>query len=97
MPVGAEPIGAYPPGRYFPETNYFPPPPTGEHYPAYNPADYPPSGAIPPQHQEPYGYTSPVQEPTPYGNDPRYRRPDDNVSAPSAPEHSDSGGSRQLP
>lgn len=72
------PVGADPPGRYFPETNYFPPPPTGEHYP-YIPSDYPPPGALPPQHPENYGYTPPVPEPAPYGNDPRFRRSGDNV------------------
>ncbi|CAI6335454.1 unnamed protein product [Periconia digitata] len=76
--------------RYFPQTNYFPPPPhqsADPQYPPYNPADYP----APPQHSTypqqhidgglpPTGYTP---EPgNPYAHqDPRYRRQDDNVSA----------------
>ncbi|KAK5114533.1 hypothetical protein LTR62_002468 [Meristemomyces frigidus] len=44
----------------YPSSNYFPPPPTGDHsreapleYPAYNPADY--AHGQPQQHQRPYG------------------------------------------
>ncbi|KAF1963601.1 hypothetical protein CC80DRAFT_498750 [Byssothecium circinans] len=71
--------------RYFPQTNYFPPPPhqpVDTQYPPYNPADYQehPSNHInmPP----PTGYTPPPEPGNPYAHrDPRYRRPDDNVSA----------------
>lgn len=89
--------------RYFPQTNYFPPPPTQaveNQYPPYNPADYgpPPPNNMPP----PTGYTPPPVNPEP-GNpyarpDPRYRRPDDNVSAQPPPEHMHArGGSRLSP
>lgn len=96
--------------RYFPQTNYFPPPPNqpiDAHYPPYNPADYPapPSHHYPPHHIDngpsPSGYTP---EPgNPYAQqDPRYRRQDDNVSAQQYEplfEHARarSGGSRLSP
>ncbi|OAG11393.1 uncharacterized protein CC84DRAFT_1191955, partial [Paraphaeosphaeria sporulosa] len=97
------PPGAEDP-QYFPQTNYFPPPPTqpvdysnnNNNYPPYNPADYPPpnNGYSPSNagHIHPAtGYTPPPPEPgNPYAHqDPRYRRPDDNVSArdPPLPEH----------
>jgi hypothetical protein len=94
----------YPPaGRFYPETNEFPPPPTatadqyahppgGYQQPApYNPADYAhPPGVT----QQPYGYTPPPpQTADPYLQDARYRRGDENVSAEPAFEHSRSGAS----
>ena len=67
---------------YYPNSNYFPPPPGQAPHPAngqapYNPAEYPPPpGAAPPS--QPYGYaSSPGAEP--YA--PRPRRADENVSA----------------
>lgn len=90
--------------RYFPETNYFPPPPTQPvdapytPYNDYNPAHYPPPNM---SNLPPTGYTPPPvnHEPgNPYApHDNRARRPDDNVSAPSNPEHIHSGGSRLSP
>ncbi|KAF2996408.1 hypothetical protein E8E13_001917 [Curvularia kusanoi] len=85
--------------RFFPETNYFPPPPTapidnGAHnapYPPYNPADYPP----PPNNYGPPagGYVHEDMNPgNPYARQEQNhyqqaRRGDENVSAP-APKNS---------
>lgn len=102
---------APPDPRYFPETNYFPPPPTQPvdpqyapppnaqfpPYNQYNPADYPPPNA------PPAGYMTPpppvhAEPGNPYApRDPGHRRPDDHVSAPSVPEHISRGGSRLSP
>ena len=75
-----QPHNAHPnDSRYFPETNYFPPPPTApidnSHgpYPAYNPADYPPGQ----QHNygpPPAGYVQPPHD-------------DVNLGNPYAPQH----------
>lgn len=87
--------------QYYPNTNYFPPPPGSAPRPAetaapYNPADYPPPpGAVPPV--QPYGYGTPPG-PEPYA--PRPRRADENVSAarnaspPNARSHAYDGGCR---
>lgn len=87
--------------RYFPETNYFPPPPTaavdGNHpnapYPPYNPADYPPQNNYGPP-QPPAGYVHEDMNPgNPYvqRQDQNHyyqaRRGDENVSA-SVPKNS---------
>ena len=111
-PSGRYSPGQYSPGqstahpndpRYFPETNYFPPPPTAPTghidgnlpnapYPPYNPADYPPQndyGPPPPAG----GYVHEDMNPgNPYARQEQNhyyqaRRGDDNVSAP-APKNS---------
>ncbi|GAB1218366.1 hypothetical protein ATERTT37_007620 [Aspergillus terreus] len=79
-PYAPEPYANSPhDNQYYPNSNYFPPPPgsaprvagTG---PAYNPADYPPPpGAVPPA--QPYSYATPPA-PEPYA--PRPRRADEN-------------------
>lgn len=87
--------------QYYPNSNYFPPPPGSAPRPAeaaapYNPADYPPPpGAVPPM--QPYGYGTPPA-PEPYA--PRPRRADENVSAArnssphNAQSHAHDGGFR---
>ncbi|OJJ30758.1 hypothetical protein ASPWEDRAFT_118432 [Aspergillus wentii DTO 134E9] len=84
--------------QYYPNTNYFAPPPSSAPHPAsngapYRPADYPPPpGAAPPP--QPYGYPPPPG-PDPYA--PRPRRADENVSAaqnwpfPTAKYHTQDG------
>lgn len=107
-PQGGYPGEGYNQGRYYPETNEFPPPPVSapnyNHDPnyaqpaPYNPADYaPPPGVTGAYGQEHYPYTPPPAQGDNYVNDPRYRRGDENVSAPPAPEHFNSGGSRRMP
>ncbi|PYH46078.1 DUF3824 domain-containing protein [Aspergillus saccharolyticus JOP 1030-1] len=75
-PAAPRPIDDH---QYYPNTNYFPPPPGSapRTEPApYNPADYPPPpGAVPPQ---PYAHPAHPQ-PEPYA--PRPRRVEENVSA----------------
>ena len=81
--------------------------PAAEYMPAeYGPAEYPPEGPAPPlvppeaQYQQEAPYfppppreAAPEPEPEQLYYDPRYLRGDDNVSAPSAPEHAYRGGS----
>lgn len=86
--------------QYYPNTNYFPPPPGSAPRPAgstapYNPADYPPPPvAVPPSQQ--YGYPPPGPE----SFVSRPRRADENVSAawnsspPISQAHMDDGGFR---
>ncbi|KAL4889764.1 hypothetical protein BDV59DRAFT_185813 [Aspergillus ambiguus] len=74
----SEPYGPHD-NQYYPNSNYFPPPPgsaprVAGTAPPYNPADYPP----PPGASQPYNYASPPA-PEPYA--PRPRRADENVSA----------------
>ncbi|RAL15072.1 DUF3824 domain-containing protein [Aspergillus homomorphus CBS 101889] len=75
-PAAPRPIDDH---QYYPNTNYFPPPPGSapRTEPApYNPADYPPPpGAVPPQ---PYAHSA-RPGPEPYA--PRPRRVEENVSA----------------
>ncbi|KAF2822809.1 hypothetical protein CC86DRAFT_457991 [Ophiobolus disseminans] len=59
--------------RFFPETNYFPPPPTapvdhGAPYPPYNPADYPPPPSTVFEPNHPAGYVNPPPEDMNHGN-----------------------------
>ncbi|KAF2031103.1 hypothetical protein EK21DRAFT_100033 [Setomelanomma holmii] len=59
--------------RFFPETNYFPPPPTApvDHnapYPPYNPADYPPPPSTIYEPGHPSGFVHPPQEDLNPGN-----------------------------
>ncbi|OQD71689.1 hypothetical protein PENPOL_c001G02986 [Penicillium polonicum] len=80
--------------HYYPNNNYFPPPPGDSTYNlnsgtpmSYNPADYPPPpGAAPPQ---PYAYGAappgPGPGPGPEQYAPRPRRADDNVSSSTLP------------
>ncbi|KAJ5977529.1 hypothetical protein N7501_000871 [Penicillium viridicatum] len=80
--------------HYYPNNNYFPPPPGDSTYNLnsstpmpYNPADYPPPpGAAPPQ---PYAYGAappgPGPGPGPEQYAPRPRRADDNVSSSTLP------------
>ncbi|KAJ5295254.1 hypothetical protein N7508_010075 [Penicillium antarcticum] len=86
-PMGVDP-------HYYPNSNYFPPPPGDSTHnlnttPApYNPADYPPPPGAAPQPQ-PYGYGAvppgPGMGPESYA--PRPRRADENVSPPSSNEN----------
>ncbi|OQE19732.1 hypothetical protein PENFLA_c018G08406 [Penicillium flavigenum] len=77
--------------HYYPNSNYFPPPPGDSTYNlgggtpvSYNPADYPPPpGAAPPQ---PYAYGAvPPGGPGPDQYAPRPRRAEDNVSSSTLP------------
>jgi hypothetical protein len=78
--------------HYYPNSNYFPPPPGDSTHnlnttPApYNPADYPPPPGAAPQ---PYSYGAvppgPGMGPETYA--PRPRRADENVSPPSSNEN----------
>lgn len=86
--------------HYYPNSNYFPPPPGDSTHnlnatpTPYNPADYPPPpGAAPPQ---PYAYGA-VPPPAPGAEQyaPRPRRADDNVSIstlPTDPNDAHKGG-----
>lgn len=125
-PQAGYPIPPYQGGRYYPETNEFPPPPTvaSEDYamhppmngyppnppmngypptpmPAYGAAPYdpsqypPPPQQIPPPGRQSFDFGPPPQDP--YTADARYRRGDDNVSAPFTSERSAPGGSRLWP
>ena len=82
----AAPHQPHPDPNYYPQSNYFPPPPGSTPNlnatpQPYNPADYPPPpGAAPPP--EPYSYGAPGPGPEPYA--PRPRRADENVSAPQS-------------
>ncbi|KAH2208494.1 hypothetical protein KXW59_008505 [Aspergillus fumigatus] len=84
LPYPPSPLPPTQPGEhpYYPNSNYFPPPPGSTPAPPapaapYNPADYPPPpGAVPPA--QPYGYPP---EPGPDRYAPRPRRADENVSA----------------
>ncbi|KAJ5218374.1 uncharacterized protein N7498_000473 [Penicillium cinerascens] len=91
----AAPHHPIPDPNYYPQSNYFPPPPgstpnLNATTQPYNPADYPPPpGAAPPP--EPYSYGAPAPGPEPYGPAPgpepyapRPRRADENVSAPQS-------------
>ncbi|KAJ5102956.1 hypothetical protein N7532_003485 [Penicillium argentinense] len=93
-PYPPSPVVHPPPAdNYYPNSNYFPPPPGSTPNlnatpQPYNPADYPPPpGAAPPP--QPYSYGAPGPEP--YA--PRPRRADENVSASSAaqPQHVNDG------
>ncbi|EKV05038.1 hypothetical protein PDIG_38660 [Penicillium digitatum PHI26] len=78
--------------HYYPNSNYFPPPPGDSTYNlnggtpvSYNPADYPPPpGAAPPQPYA-YGAAPPGPGPRPEQHAPRPRRADDNVSSSTLP------------
>jgi hypothetical protein len=84
--------------RFFPETNYFPPPPTApvDHqapYPPYNPADYPPPPSTTFEPGHPAGFVHAPPDDINHGNPyaPQQptayygqpRRPDDHVSDPA--------------
>ncbi|KAF3392666.1 hypothetical protein F1880_008574 [Penicillium rolfsii] len=85
-PVSSQPAHQRPAENYYPNSNYFPPPPGSTPNlnttpQPYNPADYPPPpGAAPPA--QPYNYGSANTGPETYA--PRPRRADENVSAPSS-------------
>ncbi|THC92365.1 hypothetical protein EYZ11_008181 [Aspergillus tanneri] len=86
--------------QYYPNSNFFPPPPgpaprQAEYATPYNQADYPPPGAVP--SSQPYNYPTPPG-PEPYA--PRPRRADENVSAtwnspPSTAQYTCDGGFRE--
>lgn len=83
-PQAAPPHAPAPPNNFYPNGNYFPPPPGSNPNlnttpQPYNPADYPPPpGAAPPP--QPYSYGAAGPGPETYA--PRPRRADENVSAP---------------
>ncbi|OKP10041.1 hypothetical protein PENSUB_4506 [Penicillium subrubescens] len=85
-PISAQAAHQRPAENYFPNSNYFPPPPGSTSNlnatpQPYNPADYPPPpGAAPPA--QPYNYGAANTGPETYA--PRPRRADENVSAPSS-------------
>lgn len=98
------PPAEYQQGRFYPETNVFPPPPTQEYAPppqqqpynnAYNPADFPPPpGASPaalPQGSFGGGFAPPQRESDAFATEGRYRRANEDVSPVPVPELSRSG------
>ncbi|CEJ60924.1 hypothetical protein PMG11_09478 [Penicillium brasilianum] len=87
-PISPQAAHQQPTENYYPNSNYFPPPPGSTPNlnatpQPYNPADYPhPPGAAPPPQPYNYGAGNPGPETYPETYAPRPRRADENVSAP---------------
>lgn len=104
-PISPHAAHQQPTENYYPNSNYFPPPPGSTPNlnatpQPYNPADYPPPpGAAPPP--QPYNYGAGNSGPETYA--PRPRRADENVSAPLSPtttlptEHAHDGAFTATP